>query len=273
MASESFLTVSDAALSDDFLAEGFVVRPCESPAILNALRDSVLRNANDWLQSQGIKRMTSGLGSSHSSVPNSLINDFRLHLFAKLNTESLVRRNYFDLAALLIQSLVGNELAMQNKVNLSIQQPHDQTSVLELHSDVWTGDSPFQVVLWIPLTDATASNAMFLLPPAKSREAYHRVHAGDLRSMVEIHDAYKDQIRPIEVKYGDVLLFDSNCLHGNQVNITSHSRWSLNCRFTSLLAPSTTPERRLGPYYTPVMIRAATMMGLGAIDSLGISER
>jgi len=91
--------------------------------------------------------------------------------------------------------------------------------------------------------------------------------------MGEIQKAYASHLKPIEIRYGDILIFDSSCFHGNQINTTSHSRWSLNCRLTSLLAPSTTPERRLGPYYTPIMVRPATLMGLLAIDNLGTTEQ
>ncbi|MFM8622169.1 MAG: sporadic carbohydrate cluster 2OG-Fe(II) oxygenase [Holophagaceae bacterium] len=273
MTKGSFLTAGDQALGNEFLEAGFVVRPCESPTTLDTLRQSILQGANNWLRSHDIDTTITDLGNSHLSIPKNLINDIRLHLFANLNTDPLIRREYFDLAASLLQGLVGNELAMQNKVNLSIQQPHDETSVLELHSDVWTGDSPFQVVLWVPLTDSTASNAMFFVSPKKSREAYSRAIAGELRSMGEIQKAYASHLKPIEIRYGDILIFDSSCFHGNQINTTSHSRWSLNCRLTSLLAPSTTPERRLGPYYTPIMVRPATLMGLLAIDNLGTTEQ
>lgn len=273
MTKDSFLTDGDEVLGDEFLSTGFVVRPCESPITLHELHDSVLRSANDWLLGRGMKQGISDLSNSHTTISLDVINEIRLHLFEQVNADSRVRRKYFDLASSLIQSVVGNELAMQTKVNLSIQQPNDQTSVLELHSDVWTGDSPFQVVLWVPLTDSTATNAMFLLPPKESREALHRSHTGELRSMSEIHEAYAEHFKSVEIRYGSVLIFDSSCLHGNQLNTTSQTRWSLNCRFVSLLAPSTTPERRLGPYYTPIMIRPTTLMGLRAIENLGISEQ
>ena len=40
--------------------------------------------------------------------------------------------------------MVGNELAMQNNINLSIQFPDDVSSLLPLHADTWSGDSPFE---------------------------------------------------------------------------------------------------------------------------------
>lgn len=268
---ESYLSADDLELGSELLEKGYIVRKCENLGFLNKLRTTVLETSNEWLQSHDALSLIDDLSRSHHHISPAVINEIRLYVFAHLNTSEDIRLSYFQLASLLIQRVVGNDLAMQNKVNLSIQQPHDQSSVLELHSDVWSGDSPFQIVLWTPLTDSTSSNAMFLLAPQESQEALYRARTGELRSMAEIHNAYESKLNPIEVKFGEVLLFDSNCLHGNQLNLTSLSRWSLNCRFTSLLAPATTPERKLGPYYTPIMVRPATQMGLRALKALGLS--
>lgn len=272
MSSTSFLTAEDRDLAERFLNDGYIIHKCESMNTLDQLRASVIEQANEWLAERHDESRIMSLAVSHQVIPEAAVNELRLKLFAKLNANPDTRLSYFRLATNLIQSLVGNELAMQNKVNLSIQQPFDQSSVLELHSDVWTGDCPFQVVLWVPLADASETNAMFLLSPSESRVAYQRSLEGELGSMAEIHEAYRTKLRPIEVKYGEVLLFDSNCLHGNQLNTTQTTRWSLNCRFVSLLAPSTTPERRLGSYYSPIMVRSATLMGLRAIDALGLTD-
>lgn len=272
MSHASFLSEEDRELSERFLNDGYVIHRCESPELLEEFRSAIVRQSNDWLVENGAESSITDLSDSHHVILENRINEMRLALYATLNANPETRHSYFRLASNLIQSLVGNELAMQNKVNLSIQQPHDQSSVLELHSDVWTGDSPFQVVLWVPLTDASGTNAMFLLSPSESRIAFQQSREGSLTSMADIHEAYRTKLRPIEVKYGEILLFDSNCLHGNQLNTTTRARWSMNCRFVSLLAPSTTPERRLGPYYSPIMVRPATLMGLRASEALGLSN-
>jgi len=272
MAFQSFLSAIDVRLSEEFLENGYTIHPCEELDELKTFHENLLNETNQWLSNHGRAAGLLNLDLSHTAIPPEVVNDIRLHLFGQLNANQHARFRYFKLASSLIQSLVGNELVMQNKINISIQQPHDQTSVLELHSDVWNGDSPFQVVLWVPFTDCAGSNAMFLLAPAESREAYRRARAGELKSMADIHAAYRDRFKTIEVKFGEVLVFDSNCLHGNQLNTTSTSRWSMNCRVASLLAPATTPERRLGSYYTPIMVRAATRMGVQALEALGIVE-
>lgn len=252
-----------------FIEDGFVIADCEAPDILAGIIADLRRDASRWLADQGRGGSMGDLAASHAVVQAEDINPLRLHLFAQLNTDQSIRIRYLRLARRLLEHLVGNELAMQVKVNLSIQQPDDPTSVLDIHSDVWTGDSPFQVVLWTPLTDTRDSNAMFFLPPRESADAFRRVQSGELGSMSDVMHAYCDRISIIDLHVGQVLVFNSNCLHGNRLNETPTSRWSLNCRFTSLLAPATNPERRLGTYYTPITIRPATRVGIEALRAMG----
>ena len=54
---------------------------------------------------------------------------------------------------------------MQTRINLSIQTPKDNSSLLPVHSDIWSGDSPFEVVVWIPLVNCFKTKAMYILPP------------------------------------------------------------------------------------------------------------
>ena len=263
----SFLTPEEIALSDDFLRNGFVVCDAESPQILESIRQDVIQIAINWLKQSQLESKAFELSNSHDFVTNERLNDLRLTIFTEINKIADIRQRYFWLARKSIATLVGNELAMQNKVNMSVQQPNDESSVLPMHSDIWTGDSPFQVVLWVPLTDASETNSMFFLPPNESREARHRVAAGEFKSMDQIESAYHSQMITMVVPHGKVLIFDSNCLHGNVLNETKTARWSINCRFTGLLTPFTNPERRLGTYYLPITTRAATKMGLSILNA------
>ena len=268
----SFLTPEEIALSADFLQNGFVVRDAESPKLLEGIRHDVTQIATNWLKQNQLESNSFDLANSHDFVTNERLNDLRLSIFTEINKITDIRQRYFWLARQSLTTLVSNELAMQNKVNISIQQPKDESSVLPIHSDIWTGDSPFQVVLWVPLTDASSSNSMFLLPPNESREARQRVAAGEFKSMDQIESEYHSQMVTMVVPYGKVLIFDSNCLHGNVLNETKTGRWSINCRFTGLLTPFTNPERRLGTYYLPITTRAATKMGLSILNTQEISS-
>ena len=263
----NFLSTEEVELGNTFLRDGHVVREAESESILESVRQDVIQIATNWLKQNGLESASFDLANSHKFVPNDRLNDLRLTIFAEINKLSDIRQRYFSLARETISTLVGNELAMQNKVNMSVQQPNDESSVLPMHSDIWTGDSPFEVVLWVPLTDASETNSMFFLPPIASREARSRVVSGEFKSMDQIENAYRSKLITMVVPNGKVLIFDSGCLHGNVLNETKTARWSINCRFTGLLTPFTNPERRLGTYYLPITTRAATKIGLEALTS------
>ena len=77
---------------------------------------------------------------------------------------------------------------MQRKVNLSIQLPKDDSSLLPLHSDVWSGCSAYEVVLWIPLVNVSKTKSMFILPKEKN-EIYYK-NLSDTKTQI----VYKKQL-------------------------------------------------------------------------------
>ena len=73
-----------------------------------------------------------------------------------------------------IEAIAGNELAMQ-KINLSIQLPQDDSSLLAVHSDVWgRATSPFEIVVWVPLVDCYKTKTMYILPPKKKNIVFNK---------------------------------------------------------------------------------------------------
>lgn len=118
-------------------------------------------------------------------------------VFNGLNAEPWFRPTYFRLARSTIEIIVGNELCMQRRVNLSIQMPGDDSSLLATHSDVWSGDSPFEVVVWVPLVDVHHTKAMYLLPPSLNGDMQDRM--ADLRSAEELYKTIKPHATFIEI--------------------------------------------------------------------------
>ena len=59
---------------------------------------------------------------------------------------------------------------MQKRINLSIQLPNDSSSLLPLHSDIWSETSPFEAVVWIPLVDCFKTKSMYILKANKYRK-------------------------------------------------------------------------------------------------------
>ena len=70
----------------------------------------------------------------------------------------------------------------------------------------------------------------------------------------------KNEVVWIEIKAGEVLVFNQNLPHGNRVNKTSETRWSMNCRFKSVFTPY--GDKKLGEFFEPITLKAASRLGM-----------
>ena len=80
--------------------------------------------------------------------------------------------------------------------------------------------------------------------------------------MDKVFEEVRDELVWIEVSYGDVLIFSPNLFHGNVLNVTEESRWSMNVRITGLFTPYGTAEKKLGSYYLPITTRVVSRVGM-----------
>ena len=106
----------------------------------------------------------------HSFIPKKDLNEFRLQIVKTINDDKSFADNYYLAAKEGLDILVGNEVAIQKKLNFSVQMPKDQDSRLPMHSDIYAGESPFEVVVWIPLMNVQkSSHAMFITNPKHNK--------------------------------------------------------------------------------------------------------
>lgn len=256
----SFIQPDEAALAEGFLAEGHIILPVEDIADLRRLRRAVTRLAAEHLRLDAPPEDDVFLNQIHRHVAVEKLNSLRLHVIEGLNILPWLRPLYFGLARRALGALVGNELVMQRRPNLSIQMPDDASSLLPVHADVWDGDSPFEVVAWLPLVDCHRTKSMFLLPPAKGARIEAEFGGFQGKSEHDIFAAIEPDLQWLEVPFGHILLFSQNLMHGNVINREAETRWSMNCRFKSLLSPYA--GKRLGEFFTPITMRPATRLGM-----------
>jgi sporadic carbohydrate cluster 2OG-Fe(II) oxygenase len=203
----------------------------------------------------------------HHYCDSSNVNDLRLSIFHRLNnhfgwkeviTNSIVHR---------LRSHLGPNIYIQKNINISVQLPQDRSSILPIHSDCMSGDSPFQLNLWIPLTPAYGSNTMFLIERETSlRLIYQQTEMFAVSSMASKEQM--DQVIqecnnvPITKKHyvhaqpGDFFIFNPAVLHGNEINTTTSTRVSLNVRLATIGAPSplaNDSDRSFFNYYQPLV--------------------
>ena len=171
-----------------------------------------------------------------------------------------MRESYYKIAKEFLDLIVGNEVSMQLRVNLSIQFPNDDSSLLPLHSDTWSGDSPFECVVWLPLVDCYDTKSMYILSPEESQKLSSSFGEYMEIDSEELFKKISDKVNFINIKYGQVLIFDQGIPHGNRINKTSETRWSLNCRFKSVFTPY--GDKKLGEFFEPINLKAASKMGM-----------
>jgi sporadic carbohydrate cluster 2OG-Fe(II) oxygenase len=269
---ETFFSKEESHLAGEFLSSGYVIRDVEDRAALDEMRREIVRLAASSIGKPLAKSDEDFLNETHDFVPLDKLNEFRLGLYRELNAKQWFRPTYYRLARGMVHGLVGNELAMQNRINLSIQMPLDRTSLLDIHADVFGGDSPYQVVQWLPLVDVRATKSMFILPRPRSDKVIADMKSFAKGGMSALYAAVKEELVWLEIPYGKVLIFTPNVLHGNVVNEEPTTRWSLNTRFTGLFTPYGTAERTLGSYYVPITPRPVTRVGMEYREPTGFDE-
>lgn len=258
--STTFKTAADASLEQEFLDKGYVIAPAGDRAALDKIQSLVAALTAAHLGTDVGDDAGQFLDTIHERVSAADLNALRLAVINGMNTEDWLRAAYFRLAADTLSSLVGNELSMQRRVNLSIQMPEDDSSLLPVHADVWSGDSPYEVVLWVPLVNCHGTKSMYLLPPERDREAQEDIRKLSGGNAEELFHAIEPDLLWLDIPYGHVLVFWQALMHGNRINRETETRWSMNCRFKSVFSPY--GDKRLGEFFEPITLRAASRLAL-----------
>ncbi len=254
-----FLDREELRLIEDFEERGYHIFDIEDRSGLDRIRRAVANQLSKEIGTP-FEDISEFLNRAADRVSVADLNSVRLGIFNAVNRESWFRSTYYKLARGVLATLVGNELAMQRRINLSIQLPGDESSLLPVHSDVWSGDSAFEVVVWVPLVDCYSTKSMFILPRKLNDEHSKRLPEFQGKDTEELFRAIEPDVEWVTVSVGQGLIFTHTLMHGNRRNEENEARWSMNCRFKSLLSPY--DSKRLGEFFEPITLRAATRLGM-----------
>jgi len=255
-----FLNEKEKKISQKYLSQGYVIENIKELIRLDWIRSNFCKIIKKDLTQIKENKPKNILNNIHNYVAVSDLNKFRLNIINKINSIKNFRENYYKISKNLIDLVVGNEIAMQLRVSLSIQLPKDDSSLLPVHADTWTGVSPFETVVWLPLVDCYKTKSMFILPPKKANELKHLFSNKKIKNSDDIFKKIKKHLIWLNVKYGQVVIFDHSLPHGNIVNKERETRWSMNCRFKSIFTPYA--DKRIGEYYEPITLKAASKKGI-----------
>ena len=245
-----------------FIKDGYVIFDVKNKDKLNLFKTKI----QSELKSSVVD--FKNLNNIHKFTKKNLLNELRLKVLKKINQDLSMQKNYFEIGRDVLEDIVGNEMAMQNEISLSIQLPRDDSSLLNLHADTWSGNSPYEVVLWIPLDDVYETKSMFLLDvnEIKNFNRYFKKN-NDLKS---VYKKFKKKFKFLNLNYGQALIFNQNIPHGNMVNLTKETRWSMNCRFKSLFSPYR--YKKFAEVFRPISTKPATITAIKYIYPKKVNE-
>lgn len=265
MSDTAFFGADEKAFIDGFLKKGYAIVPLQERERLDAVRARMYERAMKLLGLSGAKRPPLETFFDHTErfVPVAKLNGFRLGMIEGLNADALLRPALFKMARRHIEWSIGSEIAMQRTVNLSIQLPRDDSSLLPLHSDVWSGNSPYELVLWVPLVDCFKTKSMYILERAESEKIFRAFPRYKSFDAEKLYRTIKPKLVRLDVPYGHAVLFSHSLLHGNRINEEKSTRWTFNIRLKGLLTPYGVKE--MGESFLPITIRPATRIGFEAV--------
>jgi sporadic carbohydrate cluster 2OG-Fe(II) oxygenase len=257
-----FKDKKEILLSKEFKNKGYLKVQTDSELSLQYLREKIVKNTCKILKIDipPIKSYDYFLNNFNKKIKLKDLNNIRLQIIRALNKDKDYRKHYFLTAKNFLYGIVGNELSMQNRINLSIQLPQDKSSLLPLHSDIWSGDSPFEVVVWIPLVNCYRTKSMYILPPKFYKQVEKNFSKFSGNSSENFFNKIKKNIDWIKINYGEILIFNQALPHGNIVNDEKETRWSMNCRFKSVFSPY--GDKKIGEFFEPITLRTASELGV-----------
>lgn len=257
-----FYTDQEKEIAQRFLKDKYVITPAEDRLALDSIRQTVAHAAARAINHPYPPQEETGhfLNHIHQLITVNELNDVRLKVITEMNRDPAFRRAYFKVGRQMLITLVGNELAMQRRVNLSIQFPNDDSSLLPVHADVWSGDSPYEIVLWIPLVDCHDTKSMYITDAAIDADVQATFTQFKNKSSEDLYQHIEKNVTFLNVPYGSVLMFSQNVMHGNRINRLNETRWSMNCRFKSILSPYR--GKTMGEFFEPITVRPLTRLGL-----------
>jgi sporadic carbohydrate cluster 2OG-Fe(II) oxygenase len=202
--------------------------------------------------------------SKNNDVDPSELNSLRLESYSALNAMEGWDTSYYSMAASLLSAIFGSDLLIQRKLNLSIQMPGDKSSLLGMHTDTLSGQSPFEFVMWTAFTKAFDTNSMFYFDREVSKEIFYEMAENEMEGLEALRKKYWAKAKFVDAEASDVVIFSGTLFHGNVLNKTQDSRISINCRFKNLFSPSgktNSADRGAGIFYKLFSESVATEIG------------
>ncbi|MDC0253261.1 hypothetical protein OAK75_00085 [Bacteriovoracales bacterium] len=218
---------------ESFAKNGFEVVKASNIEKLNEIKNIIFSKSIETLKKNNLKSPDDFFNNFHKlNLKGHALNNFRMDIIKTLKEKDTLKL-IFEAYEETILGLIGPDILVQKSCNLVIQQPNDKDYVLT-HQDAPV-NSPFEIVLWVPLVNIFNTKGMYILDSKKSRIA------NDILKEKKEHSYFQDYSEKnaefSNINYGSSLVFWTGLIHGCLMNKEDETRWTLNIRFKSLYSP------------------------------------
>ena len=200
----------------------------------------------------------------HKSSNNGTHTDIQYDLSNFLNSSGLIKALVNKNIGLL-QAVSGNDLHIQKYPYLRIARPGVKEDNIGVHRDTYYGCSVYEVSMHIPIIDLPASASLGVISGShiakESDYPWTQTKATDVEKGSKKHQlgflyspkvmnlSVSEKMEYHEIKAGQALLFPLSLVHGQEVNSSEITRFSVDIRFVNSYAPIQWERNVHGDYY------------------------
>lgn len=234
----------------EFSNEGFVVLKYNNIQYLKKFREIVLKNLREILDNDNVT-----LENFHT-----FINDDKQKIDIHYKLSSIIWDEQLHIKIIednidLYRNIIGNDLDIQAKPHLRIVRPHCPQDNIGFHRDSFYGNTPSEISSFIPLVDLDEKSAFMIEPKSHQRPiVYQKTESKNIVKEGRQHQLgfpyapkiidkdYSIDKLAIPMTFGNVLIFGSDTTHGQDVNYSNITRWSVDMKVRNSLLSSNTKD-------------------------------
>ncbi|MBI3513136.1 MAG: hypothetical protein HY060_03590 [Proteobacteria bacterium] len=176
-----------------------------------------------------------------------------------------------------VRGVVHADCLFQRAPTIRFHFPHQDGCFWHprIHNDLMLGHPPQEINVWLPLARTRETSGMRIAPLEPSLallEAFDHDYARMARSGQDDPDfrrRFQDVSAPVELNYGEFILFEPRCLHAPQYNVTELTRVSLDFRiipvedYEAMQLPYRGTGRRRMPFARGAYYDELSALGVG----------
>jgi hypothetical protein len=155
---------------------------------------------------------------------------------AKSNSDGaflgIISKNIHDAINVVVLDLLDSWFKNYNTTNAFLLKTPGKNSFVPIHQDIAAIDEKkFSTVnVWIPLQDITSENGVMYVVPY-SHHIFSPFRGANIDALTKnIEKELQPYFKPIYLKKGEALFFDSRMFHFSPPNLSSHNRIITVCR-------------------------------------------